>query len=102
MSGVQAIPRIDGGEPNQMMVLPLNPISRLASAWQRPLALIFATNPQAKASLTTEQLQTLFGLTAAEARVAMGLAEGKTLDETAVERKVSINNHAHPVQTGLE
>jgi len=102
VSGVQAIRHPSGGKPAQMMVLPLNPTSRLGSVWQRPVALIVVAEPDTKAPLTAERLQTLFGLTAAEARVAEGIAEGKTLDEIASEGQVSINTTRTQLKQALD
>ena len=91
ISGVLPIPRTDGAKPYQMIAIPLNHQSRLGSGWQCPMALIVVSNPLSGSALTREQMQTLFGLTAAEARVALRLAEGKTLQEISDEHDVSSN-----------
>lgn len=102
VSGVKAIQRANGGKPDQMMVLPLNPLSQLGRIWERPIALIVVADPNAKTPLTAERLQVLFGLTAAEARVALGIAEGKTLDEIANEGNVSINTTRTQLKQALD
>ncbi len=102
VSGIQALPRPDGGSPYQMMALPLSPSSPLCLHWQRPVALLVVSDPQARAPLTSEQLQTLFGLTPAEARVAIALAEGKALDEVAEDSQVSINTVRYQLKRTLE
>ncbi|HKJ22268.1 MAG TPA: hypothetical protein VKA13_04205 [Gammaproteobacteria bacterium] len=101
-SGVQAVPRSSGEGAYQMMVLPLNPSSRLGAVWQRPLALVVVSDPLARSPLTGEQLQALFGLTPAEARVAMGLAEGRTLEKVAEEGRVTMNTARSQLKQAME
>jgi DNA-binding CsgD family transcriptional regulator len=102
MSGALTIPHSSAAKPYQMAVLPLNPFSKLGSSWQRPLALIVIADPLAKSTLTIDHLQTLFGLTASESRVAIGLAGGKTLEEIADEGNVSINTVRTQVKQALD
>jgi len=101
-SGIQALPRPNGGSSYQMMALPLSPSSQLCMHWQRPVALLVISDPQARSPLTSERLQTLFGLTPAEARVAIALAEGKALDEVAEDGQVSINTVRYQLKRTLE
>lgn len=91
MSGVLAVPHREFAKPYQLMVMPLNALSHLGSSWQRPVASIVVADPAAQASLSVEQLQTLFGLTPAEAKIAIGLANGHTLAEMADLGDVSMN-----------
>lgn len=102
VSGIQPIARSGSGQPYQMMVIPLNPLTRIGSVFYRPISLIVVSDPQVKASLTNEHLQTLFGLTLAEARVCRRLAEGKTLEEAALEANVSINTARTQLKQALK
>ena len=102
VSSIQAVARRDGGKPFQMMFMPLSPFSPMGSAFHRPLVLIVVTDPQAKVSLTEAHLQTLFGLTAAEARVCLALGEGKTLEEIAQGASVSINTARTQLKQSLK
>ena len=82
--------RCSGGVATMIArILPID--SRLGKdAAQRVGILVFASLTHASAP-PVELLQSLFDLTAAEARVARGLAAGATIDELAATAKVSRN-----------
>ena len=89
--GILALRCPGGGKPWQMIFCPVEPESSHDTVHREESCLIIVANPNARASLTLENLQSLFGLTTATARVALGLAEGKSLHEIAIENGVSIN-----------
>jgi len=57
----------------------------------RPTAVAFIRDPERKSQLSVEMIRRLFGLTTAEAALAMLLANGFTLDEAAAELKIRKN-----------
>lgn len=80
------IPR-EGRAPLTLAVAPLRPRwSRLDG--QPPLALVFLRDPES-ATVSPEQLRSLFGLTRSEAVVAAELARGRSLAQIAAAQGVS-------------
>ena len=73
--------------PLMLMVAPL----RIGTGQAHGAALVFVFDPDYTPSLTTDRVRKLFGLTDAEAGLAVALCEGKTLDDIARERMVSPN-----------
>jgi DNA-binding CsgD family transcriptional regulator len=53
------------------------------------VGIVFISDPEQNASVSSEILQVLFGLTPAEARLAIALLEGKSILQTAVRHNVS-------------
>jgi DNA-binding CsgD family transcriptional regulator len=94
VSGACAVPRSlrrgGGAISYQMIVQPLNPLSELGSQWRRSVAMIVIADPLARRCLPAEWLRVLFGLTPAEAQMAMALAEGKALKEIAAQARITI------------
>lgn len=89
--------------PYQMIVLPLSdPPDDAGSNDHRALFLIIIGDLKSGANLTVDNLQALFGFTGAEARVTLGLAEGKTLEEIAQAGEVSINTVRSQLRQALE
>jgi DNA-binding CsgD family transcriptional regulator len=77
-----------GGLPLMLMLAPL----RLSG--QQPAhagALLFVFDPAASPVLTAGLVRRLFGLSEAEAQLAIALCCGKTLDDVALARATSIN-----------
>lgn len=56
-----------------------------------PQALILMTDPSKPGLPASETLQVLFGLTGAEARLALALAAGKSLEEHAIESRIAMS-----------
>jgi DNA-binding CsgD family transcriptional regulator len=56
----------------------------------RAVALLFISDPEQKAAAPSEILQVLFGLTSAEARLAIALLDGRSLSEAAECHNVSL------------
>lgn len=71
-----------------LLVAPLH-AGRSRDRHPPPLALIVCTDPAQYPQPSTKQLAQVFGLTAAEARLATGLAGGKRLEDISVEAGVS-------------
>ncbi len=105
--GVLAVPRKaspqnGASKPFSVRVMPLQAGANLAVNWQRPLALLVVADPEAPAPLEPLALQTLFGLTPAEARLAVSLADGKTLEEVAQNAHVSLNTAKTQLRIAFE
>lgn len=73
-----------------LVVAPLAPNSTMASAWQRPLALVMALGRGQPAPNLGPLLRSLFSLTAAETRVAWLVADGHTPAEVAERLQISL------------
>ncbi len=83
--------------------IPLGPMSE---GRQRPTAVAYIRDPDRKLHLSQKLIRNLFGLTAAEANLALLLADGLTLDEAAQElniRKNTIRAHLRSIfaKTGI-
>jgi DNA-binding CsgD family transcriptional regulator/PAS domain-containing protein len=72
------------------VVVPLGPRLQSTSMWQRPTALLLVSNAAPGCVVDRKLLQALFRLTPSEARLAAGLAGGRTLEAVAAESAVSI------------
>ena len=71
-----------------MLVAPLGPEMTLAAQHQAPAALILITDLDRRPEVLGRRLVELFGLTAAEACLAVALVAGKRLEDIAEERGV--------------
>ena len=70
-----------GMKPLQIIVSPLR--SEGASVLPRAVVAVFLNDPERSRAIPTELLRTLFGLTPAEARLALCLLDGKSLSDSA-------------------
>jgi DNA-binding CsgD family transcriptional regulator len=86
--GSLRISRRSGSALYGLLVVPLGERSALPEIPAGPQVLILITDPEQRPKVLGRRLIELFGLTAAEARLAAGLAEGKRLEEIAAERSV--------------
>lgn len=89
--GTVPLPR-RGQAPLMLVIAPL----RLAASSSNPAphqgaALLFAFDPASTPAVGADVVQTLLGLSKAEAQLAVALCSGKTLDDTARERGTSIH-----------
>jgi DNA-binding CsgD family transcriptional regulator len=87
-----ALPLLDrDGQPVlQAMVMPLPAAAALNKAWQRPLAMVILTELKAAREVPQHYLRQLFGLTASEAQLANGLMTGRSIEEYAQGRIISV------------
>lgn len=69
----------DGRRTWTVSVLPLKAGHPLAAAWAAPLALLVVIDPAARLAAGPDAVRELLGLTPAEARLALALAEGRTV-----------------------
>lgn len=67
------------------------PLGEWSEDRHRPTAVAFIRDPERKSQLSRDMIRHLFGLTAAEATLALLLANGLTLDEAAEELKIRKN-----------
>jgi DNA-binding CsgD family transcriptional regulator len=107
VSGSVALPhkrstRNGASRLSSLRVMPLRPNAQLTRTWQRHLALIVVAHAEAPTPLESRELQALFGLTAAEARLAVSLAEGKILQDIAQSAHVSINTAKTQLRNAFE
>lgn len=79
--------RSDGSRVN-LEVMPLGASLPRCAEWQRDLAIVLIEDSQPIALPTGRRLQEIFGLTPAEARLAVDLAAGKRPNAIALERGV--------------
>jgi DNA-binding CsgD family transcriptional regulator len=71
-----------------LMIAPL----RLTSGTSvRGAALLFAFDPENTPTITVDMVRRLFNLSEAESALAVALCSGKTVDEAAAERGISIH-----------
>lgn len=88
--GSMALPRPSGRRPYWLLLAPSGgPVLQGAARdlWDgtRPAAVLFIADPEREPVVPAVALRQQYGLTAQEARVAVGLAEGRTLGDTAAE-----------------
>jgi PAS domain-containing protein/DNA-binding CsgD family transcriptional regulator len=86
--GSLRISRPSGRQPFALLIAPLSPDVALASAHQEPAALILITDLERQPKVLGRRLVELFGLSPAEACLAVALAAGKRLEDVAEERGV--------------
>ncbi len=87
--GVLALPRA-AGRPLSLLVCPLRPHA-LTVGPSVPAALLIFSDPDARASTSTQALIELYGLTPAEARLMAALVDGERLEDYADRQRISIN-----------
>ena len=75
------------GKPLQLRIAPF-PCERI-SAGSQFSAIVFIGNPDRAASFPAESLQKIYGLTPAEARIAIALLDGRSLTEVATANHVT-------------
>jgi DNA-binding CsgD family transcriptional regulator/histidinol phosphatase-like PHP family hydrolase len=81
--GVMPFPR-PGKRPLQLLVSPL-----CSESAGRAVVAVFLADPEQNQAVPTDVLRTLFGLTPAEARLALSVLEGNSLSEAAELNRVS-------------
>ncbi len=89
LGGGITIPRGEGRLPISALVVPFRP-KLPATRAALPAALVFITDPET-ATIATESLQDLFGLTPAQAAVARCLAEGDSLEMIGQKLRISLH-----------
>ncbi len=76
--------------PLALLVVPICS-EQLDFGARRPVAAIFVRDPENRLELSTERLSRLFGLTSAESRLAVALAQGQSVQNYAKANAVSEN-----------
>ena len=94
---VMAVTRPSGRRAFPLMVGPLLAASPHNISGEAK-AIVFVADPEGSPVTTTEVLETLYGLTRAEAALVRLIAKGRSLDEVAAERGVTI----HTVRSQLK
>ena len=92
-----SIPRGDKGHPLLVSGLRLNCISQ--DIFGRNKAILTFTDLDKSATLAADDLCRLFHLTSAEARLAVGLANGKSLDAVAEESSIKKHTARHELKS---
>ena len=87
--GAMALSRPSMSSPLPVLVVPLRGRQPLL-ADRHPAAAVFVTDPERCASIPGRRLVELFGLTPAEAQLAVGLLAGKRLEQIAADRGVKL------------
>jgi DNA-binding CsgD family transcriptional regulator len=95
VSEAMSVTRRSGRASLGVLVRPIPP-GEWSEDTHRPSAVAFIRDPESKSHLSQELIRDLFGLTAAEATLALLLAKGLTLDEAAAELGIRKNtSRAH-------
>jgi PAS domain-containing protein len=89
--GALLVPRPSGRRPFALLIAPLSPEVALGTPHRTPAALILITDLDSRPELLGRRLVDLFGLTPAEACLAVALAGGKRLEDVAEERGVRMS-----------
>lgn len=94
------------GRPSLGVLVRSIPLGPLSESRHRPAAVAYIRDPERKLHLSQKLIRHLFGLTAAEANLALLLADGLTLDEAARQlriRKNTIRAHLRSIfaKTGV-
>jgi len=93
--GALSVERPSGRRPLEVLLRPFSQ-KCYRSISSEPLALAFISDPEPKAAALNETLGKLYGLTAAESRLAAMLAEGRTVAEVCEKLEISPNTaHSH-------
>jgi DNA-binding CsgD family transcriptional regulator/PAS domain-containing protein len=83
--------RSGGAPPLTMTVLPLAPHSTLNRHWERPMALVFVSDPAHIPEGASSRWRRLYGLSGAEARLAEALLRGHSTTEYAQSTGLTMN-----------
>lgn len=90
-----------GRSPLSVTVAPVRN-ERLPVFENRPSVVVCVTDPNASAAISQERLKSLFGLTPAEARVAVAILGGASTRQAAEALGVSFHTVRHQLQSMLE
>lgn len=89
--GTLSITRHSGAPPLNVVIVPLH-IKTEKFAEQGPIAAIFVTDPDMQLDRSNQQqLRELYSLTAGEARLAVWLLQGKSVEEAAAAMGITLN-----------
>jgi DNA-binding CsgD family transcriptional regulator len=99
--GSMVLRRSPGRSPLSVTVAPIR-TDRLPVFDHRPSVVVCVTDPDASVTISQERLSGLFGLTPAEARVAVTIMGGSSVRETAAILGVSFHTVRHQMQSMLE
>jgi DNA-binding CsgD family transcriptional regulator len=91
IGGVLSLERLRGQPPLSILAAPLTDRTGAAFGFQRPMVILFVTDPQRNSGTPTGVLRRLYGLTAAQAEVAVGVADGWSVEDIAKARRKSPN-----------
>jgi len=80
-----------GGRRLQVLVTPLAPARAFAAFGDTAMAAIFCSDPDAMIGQLSQRLERMYGMTPAEAQLTEALVNGKSLQEYADTRSVTIN-----------
>ncbi len=80
-SRLMTVSRPSGKRPYQVIVKPLSP--GLAHRERRPAAAAVIVDPDEEFAVTLESCQSIFGFTRAEAQVALGIMQGRSVEQIA-------------------
>lgn len=90
VAGGVTLPNAQGHPALQLLVLPLPARMQSLNRWARPLALVMPHEPSRAHGLPPHLLQQLYGLTPAEARLALALCQGDAPAQAAQRLGVSV------------
>lgn len=90
IAGGASIAELNGLSPLQLLVLPMPACMQAFNHWQRPLALVLFHDPNQAHSIQPHLLQQLYGLTPAEARLALTLYRGNSPAQAAQHQGISV------------
>jgi DNA-binding CsgD family transcriptional regulator/PAS domain-containing protein len=76
------VSRADEGSPLSVLVIPLRPQAPWSRLY-RPAAILFVSDPECRAEIPRESLRSEFGMTPAEAALALEILTGRGLQEAS-------------------
>src|SRR5690606_23395842 len=88
--GIMKITRPSGRRAYELLVSPMRGENAL-SAFNQPIVMVYVSDPAQAPQIPEAALRELYGLTAAEARVAVLGTSGKSVEEIAEALRVSRN-----------
>jgi DNA-binding CsgD family transcriptional regulator len=92
--GGMRLRRAGGGDDLHLVTIPLAPDLGMSNPWERPLAMVLILDGRSKRQFNHNDaalLRQTFGLTPAEARAALALCNGGSIEETAAGLGISAN-----------
>lgn len=90
VGGTLPITRTAGGHPLSVQVFPLRTSAGMLGD-RKSAAAIFISDPDLRLSSNEQHLRELYALTPVEARLAASIAQGRSVDEAALEMGISRN-----------
>lgn len=102
VGGAMTAERRTGQRPLNVLVAPLNEQTAVRFGLHRPLAIVMVSDPDRAMPTSCNVLEGIYGMTRAEAEVALSLAEGLSVEQISEARERSLNTVKTQLRLAME